>query len=377
VEHVHESRYASVEVLGVPKVYSVFGSAAGRKTVAGAIVVALVAALVLALAPGTSAAAVPSRFPAAGELLVPSVVVRKQPRPTAGRKMVLRELRSDLRPQIVHAIGMRRIGVVQELKARLVLANANGANALQLTAREAGAEGNSIRVAVRDVPANPDTPDAPAEDEFVVIINNYPMFPFRYAETNLADLAAKVNASAVPVSATVVANGVPLRPVQGAALAGGRTGNPGRVWYKLNLPIRPFGQTGWIPGETALLKPTTRRVVVRRGAKVLDVYQGSRRIFRARVAVGRPDRKTPLGNFYVAAKYVPPRNALVSTYALELSAPAGLPDFLQGGVVGIHGTPATYTLGKAASNGCIRVSPATARRLKRIVPLGSPVKVVR
>jgi lipoprotein-anchoring transpeptidase ErfK/SrfK len=125
------------------------------------------------------------------------------------------------------------------------------------------------------------------------------------------------------------------------------------------------------------VRSTTRRVVVRRAAKVLEVYRGSRRIFRARVAVGRPDRQTPRGNFYVAAKYVPPRNAFVSTYALELSAPAGLPDFLQGGVVGIHGTPALWSLGRAASNGCIRVSPSTARALKRLVPVGSPVKIVR
>ncbi len=375
---MRRSRYASAGVQGVAEINSGFvRSVVGRKALAGALLGALAAVLLLALAPGAMAASVPSRFPAAGELLVPSVVVRKQPRRSAARKTVLRELRPDLRPQIVHAIGMRRIGVVQELKAKLVLANANGANALQVTAREAGAEGNSIRVAVRDVPANTDTPNPPAQDKFVVIINGYEMFPFEYDEANLDQLAAKVNGSAVPISATVVARGASLRPVEGAALSGGRTGNPGQVWYKLNLPIRPFGQTGWIPGETALLRPTTRRVVVRRGAKVLEVYRGSRRIFRARVAVGRPDRKTPLGNFYVAAKYVPPRNALVSTYALELSAPAGLPDFLQGGVVGIHGTPATYTLGKAASNGCIRVSPATARRLKRIVPVGSPVKVVR
>jgi lipoprotein-anchoring transpeptidase ErfK/SrfK len=110
---------------------------------------------------------------------------------------------------------------------------------------------------------------------------------------------------------------------------------------------------------------------------VLQVYRNGQRIFRARVAVGRPDRKTPLGRFYVAAKYVPPRNALVSTYALELSAPAGLPDFLRGGVVGIHGTPATQTIGHAASNGCIRVTPATARKLRRIIPLGTPVRIVR
>ncbi len=309
---------------------------------------------------------------------MPSVVVRKAPRPSAGRKMVLRELRSDLRPQIVHAIAMRRIGVVQEAKARLVLANTNGANALQLTARHAGAEGNAIRIAVRDVPpADPAVPDVPPKDKLAVFINGYEQFSFEYNEIDLAELAAKVNGVTAPVTATVLASGVPLAPLESAPLAGGRTGNAGQAWYKLNLPIRPFGQTGWIPAQTAIVKPTTRRVVVRRGARVLDVYRGSRRIFRARVAVGRADRPTPLGSFYVAAKYVPPRNAFVSAFALELSAPAGLPDFLQGGVVGIHGTPALWSLGRAASNGCIRVSPATALRLKRIVPVGSPVKVVR
>ena len=186
-----------------------------------------------------------------------------------------------------------------------------------------------------------------------------------------------INSSPAPISARLLANGAPLAPLGFTSLTGGRDGNPGRVWYRLNLPIRPFGQTGWVPADAVDVRRTTKRVVIRRATKVLDVFRKGRRIFRARIAVGRPDRKTPLGNFYVAAKYVPQRNALVSTYALELSAPAGLPDFLRGGVVGIHGTPATYTIGKAASNGCIRVTPSTVRRLKRIVPLGTPVRVVR
>jgi lipoprotein-anchoring transpeptidase ErfK/SrfK len=149
------------------------------------------------------------------------------------------------------------------------------------------------------------------------------------------------------------------------------------VWYKVRLPVRPYGRTGWVRANGVEVFSVRERVVVDRSARVLSVYRGARRILRTRVAVGRPDRPTPLGNFYVAAKYAPTRNALVSTYALELSAPAGLSDFPGGGVVGIHGTPATYTIGKAASNGCVRVRPRAALALKRLVPLGAPVRVVR
>lgn len=149
------------------------------------------------------------------------------------------------------------------------------------------------------------------------------------------------------------------------------------IWYKVRLPVRPYGRTGWVRADGVELFTVRERVVVRRRARVLDVYRGARRIFRTRVAVGRPGRPTPLGNFYVAAKYVPTRNSLVSTYALELSAPAGLSDFPGGGVVGIHGTPATWSIGQAASNGCVRVRPRAALRLKRLIPLGAPVRVVR
>ncbi len=149
------------------------------------------------------------------------------------------------------------------------------------------------------------------------------------------------------------------------------------VWYKVRLPVRPYGRTGWVRADGVEVFSVRERVVVRRRARVLEVYRGTRRILRTRVAVGRSDRPTPSGRFYVAAKYVPTRNSLVSTYALELSAPAGLSDFPGGGVVGIHGTPATYTIGKAASNGCVRVRPRIARALKRLVPLGAPVRVTR
>ena len=335
------------------------------------VAVLLCAGLVGALTSAAEAASTPpSSFPAAGPVVWPSVGVRTAPRMTAKRKMVLRELRSDFRPQIVLALAARRIGAVAPAKARLTMPNTSGAPALVLTAREGGLDGNRFRVTVQDP-----EPEA-GTDDLVISVGTSELFRFPYNETDLASLAAFVNASAAPVTATVVGSG-PLYPILWTSLAGGHNGNPGQLWYKLNLPIRPFGQTGWVPADAVDVRPTKRRVVLHRASKVLEVFQGTRRIYRARVAVGRPDRKTPLGRFYVAAKYVPPRNALVSTYALELSAPAGLPDFLRGGVVGIHGTPATWSIGRAASNGCIRVRPSTALHLRRLVPLGTPVHVRR
>jgi lipoprotein-anchoring transpeptidase ErfK/SrfK len=340
----------------------------GKRAAAVAGLVGAVA-LVLPLAANAQAAEPPSGFPAAGPVVWPSVTVRKAPRATARRVMVLRELRSDYRPQIVLALAMRRVGAAPGTQAALTLRNAAGVAALALRAREAGADGNVFRVSARDSAT-------PGADVFAVYAGGSKLIEFTYAEANLASLASMVNASPAPISATALASG-PLSVPDYPALAGGRDPNPGQLWYKLNLPIRPFGQTGWVPGYAVELKRMTKRMVVHRARKVLEVFRNGRRIYRARVAVGRPDRKTPLGSFYVAAKYVPHRNALVSTYALELSAPAGLPDFLRGGVVGIHGTPAGYTIGKAASNGCIRVMPRVALRLKRIVPLGTPVRVVR
>jgi lipoprotein-anchoring transpeptidase ErfK/SrfK len=344
------------------------GQEASKLFLARGTLVALVVVLVALLAPAAPAAV--SKFPAAGQLAWPSVAVRKAPSATAKRKMILHELRSDLRPQVVLAIGKRRVGYQAGAKAAATVTTPDGRPALAVVARDEGSGGNALRVRVEDAPSEPGR-------DLLVVVQSGSQLSFSFDETNLSGLAATLNASGFPVQvAQVLADGVPLTGAD-VALAGGRDGKPGRVWYKLNLPIRPFGQTGWVPEESVDVRPTKRRVVVHRNAKYLEVFEGARRIFKARVAVGRPDRKTPLGKFYVAAKYRPPMNALVSGYALELSAPAGLPDFLKGGVVGIHGTPATWSIGKSASNGCVRVTNRTVFRLKKIVPLGTPVRVVR
>ncbi|MBA2615505.1 MAG: L,D-transpeptidase [Actinobacteria bacterium] len=347
-----------------------------KRSFARLLALATMVASAWAVVPMASASTAPARFPAAGQVVWPSVAVRAAPRASARRMVVLRELRTDFRPQIVLALAMRRVGSVPGTPASVVLKDAANRDALKVVARDEGDEGNSFQVTVRDAPVEAVPPETP-QDEFIIYKAGQPYMSFTYPEASVATLVQKVNAiGSAPVRLTALAGGLALTATV-VSLTGGWNGNPGVLWYKLNLPIRPFGQTGWIPADAVEVRPTTKRVVVRRGSRVVEVFRGSRRIFRARVAVGRPDRKTPLGNFYVAAKYVPPMNALVSGYALELSAPAGLPDFLKGGVVGIHGTPATWSIGRSASNGCVRVTNSTVFRLRSIVPLGTPVRVVR
>lgn len=262
------------------------------------------------------------------------------------------------------------MGVVPAATAKTALRDETGAFAVDVVARRAGSRANSLRLTVRE------HAEDPASEELVVSDARRRLAPevFVFPDGDLEALTTAVNEASELVKAAALGEG-PLARVTEVRLTGGRDGKPGRLWYKLNLPIRPFGTKGWVPAESVDVRPTTTEVVVQRGARVLEVRRRGRTILRTRVAVGRPGRPTPLGTFYVESKFVPTPSTLVSAYALELSAPANLPDF-PGGNVGIHGTPALWSIGRAASNGCVRLHPAVARRVGRIVPLGTPVRVV-
>jgi lipoprotein-anchoring transpeptidase ErfK/SrfK len=156
---------------------------------------------------------------------------------------------------------------------------------------------------------------------------------------------------------------------------GQTTSADGKTWFKINVPMRPNGTTGWIPAGSVSLKPTKNRIVVNRGLRFIEVYRGERRLLHAKVAVGAPGRETPLGDFYVTARFVPD-DSFLGVFALETSAYSRLTEWPGGGVVGIHGTSKPWLLGQAVSHGCVRVSNATALALKRLAPVGTPISIV-
>jgi lipoprotein-anchoring transpeptidase ErfK/SrfK len=161
--------------------------------------------------------------------------------------------------------------------------------------------------------------------------------------------------------------------VQEILAVGKQIGSDGEVWYRISLPMRPNGTYGWIPAASVDLAPTTGQIVVDVSSRTIDLYQHGKRRWHGRVAVGAPGRETPLGHYYVAARFVPYHDPFLGVFAVETSAYSKLTEWPGGGVVGIHGTSLPQLLGQAVSHGCVRVSNATAARMKVLAPLGTPI----
>ena len=155
-----------------------------------------------------------------------------------------------------------------------------------------------------------------------------------------------------------------------------RVGSNGRpTWYRISLPGRPNGRTGWVPAYTLDVKPVRRSITIDRSARVLTLREGERLLLRTRVAVGAPGMETPLGTFYATRKFRPTA-PILGAFAMETSAYSKLSEWPGGGIVGIHGTNQPWLLGQAVSHGCIRVANDQILKLARLTSLGTPIRIV-
>jgi lipoprotein-anchoring transpeptidase ErfK/SrfK len=157
-----------------------------------------------------------------------------------------------------------------------------------------------------------------------------------------------------------------------------KTGRP--LWYRVSVPGRPNGKTGWVPASAVELRKVTKRLVIYRGARRFEFWSGNRLLRAGRVAVGKPSAVTPIGLFYVTWKFDPridPNWAVLGDFAFETSAYSPtLSDWPGGGIVGVHGTTSPQLLGQAVSHGCVRMHNRDIGFLKSRVPLGTPIKIV-
>jgi lipoprotein-anchoring transpeptidase ErfK/SrfK len=152
------------------------------------------------------------------------------------------------------------------------------------------------------------------------------------------------------------------------------------TWYRISLPGRPNGRTGWVRAAALDLHPVHKRLIIFRGARRFEFWNRDRLVRSGKVAVGKPGAETPLGLFYVTWKFNPsidPSWAILGAYAFETSAYSKLTDWPGGGIVGVHGTPWPSLLGQAVSHGCVRVANQNIVFLRSRVPLGTPIKIVR
>ena len=148
------------------------------------------------------------------------------------------------------------------------------------------------------------------------------------------------------------------------------------AWYKITVPGRPNGRTGWVPANQVSIRSMPWQVVVFRGSRVIQLWKGTKLVYTNRVAVGAPGMETPTGLYYVTVRFKPVKEPFLGAFAFETSAYSNLSDWPGGGVVGLHGWADTSVLGQAVSHGCIRVSNATAVFLRDRIPVGTPIRVL-
>jgi lipoprotein-anchoring transpeptidase ErfK/SrfK len=191
-----------------------------------------------------------------------------------------------------------------------------------------------------------------------------------------AQVAVRAEPSRAAVRTTVLTQFRPdFRPRVVLAIAVRRDGRGRPAWYRISLPGRPNGRTGWVPAASLQLTPVHKEIVIDRSERTLELRNAGRVELRTRVAVGAYGMETPLGRFYVVAKFRPAA-PILGAFAFETSAYSKLSDWPGGGIVGIHGTNTPSLLGQAVSHGCVRVANEAILRLSQLVPVGTPIRIV-
>ena len=121
------------------------------------------------------------------------------------------------------------------------------------------------------------------------------------------------------------------------------------------------------------------RITVDLSERRVRLYRQGRLVLTSRAAVGSSATPTPLGRYYVNQRLVP-RDASgpFGPGAVGISAFSPvLTGWAQGGPIAIHGTNEPWSIGRAVSNGCIRLPNPVLRRLFKQALAGTPVLIRR
>jgi len=148
-------------------------------------------------------------------------------------------------------------------------------------------------------------------------------------------------------------------------------------WYHVQLPLKPNGITGWVRASDVELTPLTTRIEVDLSERRVTLFDRGRRVLTATAAVGSSQTPTPTGRYYVNQRLVPDdASGPFGPGAIGISAFSEvLTGWTQGGPIAIHGTNRPDLLGRAVSNGCIRVRNDLLQRLFDRTRAGTPVTV--
>ncbi len=149
------------------------------------------------------------------------------------------------------------------------------------------------------------------------------------------------------------------------------------AWYRVQLPIRPNGRTGWVRARDVSVKTVDTRIVVDLSDRRVTLFRAGTQVLEMVAAIGKPETPTPTGSYYVNQRLLasdPSGPFGPGGIGISAFSPA-LQHWAQGGPIAIHGTGVPHLLGKAVSFGCVRVRNDHVLRLFELVPEGTPVLI--
>jgi len=204
----------------------------------------------------------------------------------------------------------------------------------------------------------------------VKAVDKKPVDAQRVVKKRRLKVTAPVNGRAVDKPAAIAA----VRAAIGAELAADGAEQPAVV-----IPIKTLTAKGPLSlGKTIVVVLSERRVYLYKNSKLEKKY---------RCAIGMRAYPTPRGKFKVIGKKKNP------TWRNPYSAwSKSMPAFIKGGYynplglralyinssgIRIHGTSKTYSMGQAASHGCIRLTNKNVVDIYPRVPVGTPVYIVK
>jgi len=150
-------------------------------------------------------------------------------------------------------------------------------------------------------------------------------------------------------------------------------------WYRVRLPRRPNGRLAWVRAADVTIGEVRTRVLVDLSERRVTLFRSGRRVLSAPAAVGSSSTPTPTGTYYVDQRlYSNDPGGPFGPSAVGIAAYSEvLTGWAQGGPIAIHGTNRPDLIGRAVSNGCVRVRNDVVRRIFGATLAGTPVVIQR
>ncbi len=121
-----------------------------------------------------------------------------------------------------------------------------------------------------------------------------------------------------------------------------------------------------IENQPTVPPPGTKTIVIHVSKRILELYSDGQFYKKYRIAVGKSDTPTPVGEWNIVWKDYNWGTGF-GTRWMGLNIPWG--------IYGIHGTNKPWSIGQFASHGCIRMRNKDVEELFEWVPVGTSVRI--